>query len=355
MFSGSRSAPVSGVISSSHSSRGKRRQSMARSVMARSVGSPRCPTPGDLRADTALTPDPDRRGSLPRRHPRRLEGRVRLRRRQHVHRAARDAGGARPARARRSSPRTRSSSRRCRPVRSDRRRGAARRPHRVAGRGRPARARRRARRCACTACSGARTTRTSRSRTSPVPEVPLPAPDRRRRTSPTARTRSAQIKFHEQTEWRPVSPLDDPGPRPVRVVGAADARAAPRRRLARPARARRARRRARPRGRPRPRPARRAVHGAVARDRHPLRRDARRRRGCCRRSRRGTSATATRPAPRVSGTKTATSARSRPRPRTCACSRSNRRHDAQSTCTPVRMSGGRATFEDRCVPSGGVS
>ena len=100
-----------------------------------------------------------------------------------------------------------------------RRRRAARRPARVTGRGRPPRPRRRpARRCACTACSAPRTTPSSRTKRCGSPrcrgpdDIELP---------PERPNPFGQINFHEQTEWRPASPLDDPGQGPLPVVGAA--------------------------------------------------------------------------------------------------------------------------------------
>ena len=158
--------------------------------------------------------------------------------------------------------------------------GAAR-PRRVRARARHATSRSRTCRCPKCRCPHQIDAAGPARPPEPVRRDPVPRADRVAAGEPARRSRA----------------------RPVRVVGAARTRAAPRRRLARPAPARGARRRARSRGRPRARPARAADDGAVARDRHPLHRDAGRRRGCCRRSRRGTSATATRPARRACGTK----------------------------------------------------
>ena len=92
----------------------------------------------------------------------------------------------------------------------DRRRSAARRSHRVAGFGRRARAGRGSRRCACTACSVDAHDTDRAFQDVVVPEVPRPdqielPPE------PDSPNPFGPINFHEQTEWRPVSPLDDPG------------------------------------------------------------------------------------------------------------------------------------------------
>ena len=92
---------------------------------------------------------------------------------------------------------------------------------RVAGRGRPPRPRRRR-------PGVARARRVRRARTTPIsriqevrfPEVPRPAPRSRRRRTDRPNP-FGEINFHEQTEWRPVSPLDDPGKGQFLVVGAA--------------------------------------------------------------------------------------------------------------------------------------
>ena len=198
----------------------------------------------------------------------------------------------------------------------DRRRSAARRPQR-SRRSRPT-----------STCPGrgsrvARARRVRRARTTPhlvvpgcaVPEVPRPHQiDAARSPGPSEPVR--RDPFHQQTEWLPVSPLDDPGRGRfmswVRLVaeprledGSLD-----------PLCSRCTATCSGPRSDARSARRTSAVHGAVARDRHPFRRDARRRRGCCRRSRRGTSATATPPVPPACGTKRCASARSRRRPRT---------------------------------------
>ena len=155
----------------------------------------------DLRTDTALTRRSGPPRSLPRRHPRRLEGRLRLRRCLDVRRAARDGGGARPRR-----PTARDRERdlpRAGAARTDhhRRRRAARRPH-ARRRSPPTSASpaARHRHCACTACSASRTTPISRFQDVRFPEVPRPADVRLRRSS--GPIPFGTINFHEQTEWR---------------------------------------------------------------------------------------------------------------------------------------------------------
>ena len=284
--------------------RGCKRGSMRRERrltrwLATSAPTPRC------------TPDPDAPRPLPRQHPRRVEGRVRLRRRLDVRRAARDGGGSSTgadlslvtANAIFLAPVPPGPITIDVDVLRDGRR-------RVAGRGRPPRAGRRRRpRCACTACSAPRTTPSSRTKRCGSPKC------RARPTRPMPPDRPnpfGQINFHEQTEWRPVSPLDDPGKGQflswVRllegepdllslavhgdVLGPAVGRAL---------------------GAARPE---RHVHGAVARDRHPLRAGAgdvvgaAGDRGVAHRRR-------LRDRPRAPvGRRPATSARSPPRPRT---------------------------------------
>ena len=296
-------------------------------------------TARDLRADTTLTPDPDARGPVPRRHPRRLAGRVRVRRRDHVHRAAGDAGGARPAelplvtanaiflapvppgpveidvevlRDGRNASQVAADlhvpARGSRAARARRVRRRARHRPRVPGRALSPRCR-------------------SRDQIAPPPLARPPEPVRRDQLPRADRVAAGE-------------PARRSRPGPVHVVGAAASRAATPRRLARPAHARGARRRARPRGRPRLGRSRHAVHGAVARDRHPLRRDAGDAvgaagdRGVARRRR-------LRDRPRASvGRRAATCARSRPRPRTSASSDPTSR-DAQA---------GRTTFEHVAFP-----
>src|SRR5262249_37017292 len=77
--------------------------------------------------------------------------------------------------------------------------------------------------------------------------------------------------------------------------------------------------------------------------------------GCSRRSRRGTSATATRPGRRACGTRRAISARSRRRPPTWASSRRNEPEPApqlrpsDEAATPVRGSGRALDLEDAAL------
>ena len=84
----------------------------------------------------------------------------------------------------------------------------------------------RARRCGCTACSGARTTR-SRVPGRAGARGPAPAPDRAAPTSGTAEpVRRDPVPRTDRVAAG--QPARRSGPRPVRVVGAAAARAAPR-------------------------------------------------------------------------------------------------------------------------------
>ena len=166
--------------------------------------------PRDIRHDTALTADPGRAGPVPRAHPRRLEGRLHLRRRLDVRRVARDGTASRahdlslvtanaiflaPGAARDRSPSTSTCSATA---------GARRRwPPTCAS---PASTRPR---CASTGCSAPRTTPSSRTRRCGSPRCRGPAT-----SSPRCFDRPnpfGEINFHEQTEWRPASPLDDPG------------------------------------------------------------------------------------------------------------------------------------------------
>ena len=147
----------------------------------------------------------------------------------------------------------------------DRRRRAARRPAGVTGRGRPPRpGRRSARRCACTACSAPRTTPSTRIKRCGSPRCRARPTSRCR---PSARIRSARSTSTSRPNGGPASPLDDPGkghflswvrlresePHLLSLAVHGDVLG--------------------PGGGARARPARRErhVHGAVARDRHPLR------------------------------------------------------------------------------------
>ncbi len=136
-------------------------------------------------------------------------------------------------------------------------------------------------RCGPTACSAWRTTSSTDCRRSCSRRCPdhtryrtrrrLPKkadPGARRSTSTTRRSgaRSVDIRRGIRTSVR--------APRACPGVDALAPRGAPAGRLARSARARGARRRDRARGRRRARTDRNAVHGALARDRDPFRRDA---------------------------------------------------------------------------------